>query len=98
MNIGQILETHLGLVSHYLGGTFVNPIFEARREEDIMQELERLADHLRGASSTSYVAQGAETGLARPTEEMPAQPYRTAAPCRTWKRWQLRRSRSVRRS
>jgi DNA-directed RNA polymerase subunit beta len=54
MNIGQILETHLGLVSHYLGGSFVNPIFEARREADILQELSRLADSLRSAKLQEY--------------------------------------------
>src|SRR5206468_9222498 len=31
MNIGQILETHLGLVSKFLGGVFFNPIFEGRK-------------------------------------------------------------------
>src|SRR5437870_4072517 len=56
MNIGQILETHLGLVSHYLGGSFVNPIFEARREADILQELGRLADNLRSAKLYEYAS------------------------------------------
>jgi DNA-directed RNA polymerase subunit beta len=55
MNIGQILETHLGLVSYYLGDSFANPIFQARREEDIIRELDRLGLHLRKQAIFAYV-------------------------------------------
>ena len=47
MNIGQILETHLGLVAKFLGGSFTNPIFEGRKEKDIVAELNKLGDNLR---------------------------------------------------
>jgi DNA-directed RNA polymerase subunit beta len=54
MNIGQVLETHLGLVSLYLGGSFANPIFQARREADILQELARLSEQLHGQKVYEY--------------------------------------------
>ncbi len=47
MNIGQILETHLGLVCKFLGGSYTNPIFEGRKEADIIGELQKLGGILR---------------------------------------------------
>src|SRR5919201_1515839 len=70
MNIGQILETHLGLVSHYLGGSFVNPIFQARREADITQELHRLSNYLRAVKLHDYA--GRELKLELPALDTPA--------------------------
>jgi DNA-directed RNA polymerase subunit beta len=55
MNIGQILETHLGLVGKHLNCSFVNPAFEGSTENDILNELDRLAKHLRRRTLTSYV-------------------------------------------
>lgn len=46
MNIGQILETHLGLVAHHLGIRFQTPAFQGSTEEEILQELRILADRL----------------------------------------------------
>src|SRR5437870_4458093 len=75
MNIGQILETHLGLVSYYLGGSFANPIFQARREADILEELQRLADHLRAAKLHEYAVK--ELNLDLPS--LPALPTKPSA-------------------
>jgi len=47
MNIGQILETHLGLVSRYLGVKFVNPIFQGATEAEILADLAILGWRLR---------------------------------------------------
>ncbi|MBP6965647.1 MAG: DNA-directed RNA polymerase subunit beta [Armatimonadetes bacterium] len=47
MNIGQILETHLGLVAAKLGLQYVNPIFRGAREKEILGELEKFAQVLR---------------------------------------------------
>ncbi|MHB0913922.1 MAG: DNA-directed RNA polymerase subunit beta [Armatimonadota bacterium] len=55
MNIGQILETHLGLVAGQLGLAYVNPIFQAAREADILVELERLARKMRRDVLQAYV-------------------------------------------
>jgi DNA-directed RNA polymerase subunit beta len=40
MNVGQILETHLGLAAHKLGVRFYTPPFDGAREEDIEAALE----------------------------------------------------------
>src|SRR5205823_6949157 len=63
MNIGQILETHLGLVSFYEGGVFTNPIFMGRREHEIVAELERLATNLRTQKMSEYVTKELKLGL-----------------------------------
>jgi len=55
MNIGQILETHLGLVGKHLNCSFVNPAFEGSTQQDILNELERLALHLRRRTLENYV-------------------------------------------
>jgi len=55
MNIGQILETHLGLVSFYEGRNFTNPIFMGRREHEIVAELEGMAVRLRREKIREYV-------------------------------------------
>jgi DNA-directed RNA polymerase subunit beta len=41
MNIGQILETHLGWAADRLGFSAVTPVFDGAREEDIKTELAR---------------------------------------------------------
>ncbi len=55
MNIGQILETHLGLAGQHLGCSFVNPAFEGATESDILGELEMTASHLRRSKLDDYV-------------------------------------------
>ena len=42
MNIGQILETHLGYVGHHLNCSFVNPAFEGMTEIEIIDQMQRL--------------------------------------------------------
>jgi DNA-directed RNA polymerase subunit beta len=41
MNIGQILETHLGWAAHLLGMKVASPVFDGAREEDIEEMLRR---------------------------------------------------------
>jgi DNA-directed RNA polymerase subunit beta len=55
MNIGQILETHLGLVGKRLGCSFVNPAFEGSTDREIVSELERFAFYMRRKSLEDYV-------------------------------------------
>jgi len=54
MNIGQILETHLGLVGKHLKCSFVNPAFEGSTEGDILSELARYALHTRRITLQNY--------------------------------------------
>ena len=55
MNIGQIMETHLGLVAKEFGAQFVEPIFEGSTEEEILGEMARYGRKLRREMLTSYV-------------------------------------------
>ncbi len=47
MNIGQIMETHLGYVAKALDASFVEPIFEGSTEEEILREMHRYGERLR---------------------------------------------------
>jgi DNA-directed RNA polymerase subunit beta len=44
MNLGQILETHLGLAALKDGVSYVTPVFDGAREEEIKQKLKEAAD------------------------------------------------------
>jgi len=55
MNIGQILETHLGLVAKELGVEFLNPIFQGAIESEILADLDVLAWKLRLNVLEKYV-------------------------------------------
>ena len=41
MNVGQILETHLGWAAHALGLYFATPVFDGAREDEIKSWLEQ---------------------------------------------------------
>jgi DNA-directed RNA polymerase subunit beta len=47
MNVGQILETHLGWVAKVLGFTAITPVFDGAREEDIRQLTEEANELMR---------------------------------------------------
>ena len=53
MNVGQILETHLGWAAHDLGKYFASPVFDGAREPEIKQWLER-AGLPSGGKTTLY--------------------------------------------
>jgi len=55
MNIGQILETHLGYVGKHLGVEYKCPAFEGAAESEILTEMDRLANYMRGQALTAYV-------------------------------------------
>ena len=42
MNIGQVLETHLGLVGKLFGWNIATPVFDGAKEEDIIEHFEKL--------------------------------------------------------
>ncbi|MFN7134224.1 MAG: hypothetical protein ACK4N5_19250, partial [Myxococcales bacterium] len=69
MNIGQILETHLGLVAKFFGGSFTNPIFQGRKEADIVGEMVRLGEHLRTQKLYELVSRELKLKLEVGTEE-----------------------------
>jgi len=47
MNIGQIMETHLGWAAKYLGVVFENPVFEGAGEDEIIERLAQVTASLR---------------------------------------------------
>ena len=55
MNIGQILETHLGYVGKHLGIEYRCPAFEGATEGEILGEMDRLANHMRGQALQAYI-------------------------------------------
>ncbi|OON94531.1 MAG: DNA-directed RNA polymerase subunit beta [Candidatus Epulonipiscioides saccharophilum] len=46
MNIGQVLEVHLGLAAKALGFKIATPVFDGANERDIMQTLEMANDYV----------------------------------------------------
>jgi DNA-directed RNA polymerase subunit beta len=55
MNIGQILESHLGLAAEELGLAFENPIFEGATDKEIVEYFSVAADRYRKRSLHKYV-------------------------------------------
>ncbi len=55
MNIGQILETHLGHVGKALNVSFVNPIFEGATEREILDDIHKYAEFMRYDKLRTYV-------------------------------------------
>ena len=55
MNIGQILEMHLGLIGRHLGTDFINPIFSGAREPEIYAGMRHVAAQLQLATMNNYV-------------------------------------------
>jgi DNA-directed RNA polymerase subunit beta len=55
MNIGQILETHLGYVGKHLGIEYKCPAFEGATEREILDEMDRLAEHMRKQVLGAYI-------------------------------------------
>jgi DNA-directed RNA polymerase subunit beta len=55
MNIGQILETHLGYVGKHLGIEYKCPAFEGATEGEILSEMDRLANHMRSQALQAYM-------------------------------------------
>ncbi len=68
MNIGQILETHLGMAGVHLGCSFVNPAFEGATESDIRAELEFTASYLRRQKLQDYITSELKLSLELPED------------------------------
>ncbi len=54
MNIGQIMETHLGLIAKGYDRTYVTPIFEGIKAEEIMEGMEALCNQMKRDALRSY--------------------------------------------
>lgn len=53
MNIGQVLELHMGMAARYLGIHIASPVFDGAREEDVWETLEE-AGMSRDAKTVLY--------------------------------------------
>ncbi len=73
MNIGQILETHLGYVGRHLDCTFVNPAFEGSTEREILEQMARLGSFFREKALVNYIHSELKLPLSfTPNSETPA--------------------------
>ena len=64
MNIGQIMETHLGVVADALGCSFDNPIFEGAPESEILIYLALTMQRSRRQVLYEYITE--DLGMAMP--------------------------------
>jgi DNA-directed RNA polymerase subunit beta len=63
MNVGQILETHLGWAAAVLGFKAITPVFDGATEEEIFQTLAQANEHVRvRREELEVVQQAGETG------------------------------------
>jgi len=65
MNIGQIMETHLGVVAKAIGCSFDNPIFEGATETEILTYLGLTMQRARRQCLNTYMSE--DLGLPLPT-------------------------------
>ena len=66
MNLGQILETHLGLAAYKHGASFVTPVFDGASEEEIKALLVDAADHdIAEKAESGYMADKRELEVTR---------------------------------
>ncbi len=69
MNIGQIMETHLGYVAKELGVSFVEPIFEGSTEAEILKEMHRYGQKRRREMLARYVTSDLKLNVELPEVE-----------------------------
>ena len=72
MNIGQIMETHLGVVAKDLGCSFENPIFEGATEEEILSYLALTMQRTRRQVLDNYLSEDLGLDLPGITDHMEA--------------------------
>ncbi len=63
MNVGQILETHLGWAARVLGLYFATPVFDGATEKEIKEKLGEASDHLREMGLPQVVGPSGKTVL-----------------------------------
>ncbi len=59
MNVGQILETHLGWAAAVLGLRAVTPVFDGAKEHEIFRYIEQANEHVRQRRNELEVVRGA---------------------------------------
>ena len=72
MNVGQVLETHLGWAAKVLGMNFATPVFDGIPEVDIRNYLKQAGDQLKGDVGFNLVG---ENGKARLYDGTTGEPF-----------------------
>jgi DNA-directed RNA polymerase subunit beta len=63
MNVGQVLETHLGWAAKILGFRFATPVFDGIKEKDIRGYLKQATDKNRAAHQPMLIGENGKTSL-----------------------------------
>jgi DNA-directed RNA polymerase subunit beta len=63
MNVGQVLETHLGWAAKILGLRFATPVFDGIKEKDIRGYLKQASEKSRTAHQALLVGENGKTSL-----------------------------------
>jgi DNA-directed RNA polymerase subunit beta len=63
MNVGQILETHLGWAAHILGLRFATPVFDGAAETEIKRFLREANEKLNGEGLPQMIGESGKTVL-----------------------------------
>ncbi|MBL6764505.1 MAG: DNA-directed RNA polymerase subunit beta [Verrucomicrobiae bacterium] len=63
MNVGQLLETHLGWAAHVLGIKFATPVFDGIKEADIRQYMEEADQKIRKEKNAVLVTEDGKAQL-----------------------------------
>jgi len=63
MNVGQVLETHLGWAARLLGLRFATPVFDGIKEKDIRAYLKEAADKQKQAGERALIGENGKTTL-----------------------------------
>jgi DNA-directed RNA polymerase subunit beta len=63
MNVGQILETHLGWAAHVLGLKFATPVFDGATEGEIKKWLRQADEQLQGEGTPQMIESSGKTML-----------------------------------
>jgi len=63
MNVGQVLETHLGWAARILGLKFATPVFDGIKEKQVRKYLEQAGDKEKDAGDRQLVGENGKTTL-----------------------------------
>jgi DNA-directed RNA polymerase subunit beta len=63
MNVGQLLETHLGWAAHVLGMKFATPVFDGIKESDIRKYMQQADDYLKKEKNAALVNEAGKAQL-----------------------------------
>jgi DNA-directed RNA polymerase subunit beta len=63
MNVGQVLETHLGWAARLLGFKFATPVFDGIREKEVRDHIKKAGDKQRGAGDLGLIGENGKATL-----------------------------------